>query len=133
MKRLLISIYGFAFFNKFLLLTPVYAIFMQQNGLSDFMLSSMFILSALGTIFGQFPVTLLTNKLGQRVSMIIGQCLKAFAILLWLVMPNYIGFSVGMILWGVQAGFRSVAFEGLIYDNVAANGAKKDYYFLAQR
>jgi hypothetical protein len=42
-------------------------------------------------------------------------------------MPNYIGFSVGMILWGVQAGFRSVAFEGLIYDNVAANGAKKDY------
>lgn len=127
MKRLLISIYGFAFFNKFLLLTPVYAIFMQQNGLSDFMLSSMFILSALGTIFGQFPVTLLTNKLGQRASMIVGQCLKAFAILLWLAIPNYIGFSVGMILWGVQAGFRSVAFEGLIYDNVAANGAKKDY------
>ena len=33
MKRLLFSLYGFAFFNKFLLLTPVYAIFMQENGL----------------------------------------------------------------------------------------------------
>ena len=127
MKRLLISLYGFSFFNKFLLLTPVYAIFMQENGLSDLQLSTMFIVSAIGTIMAQVPITYITNRLGQRWSMIVGQILKGVAILLWLVTPTYLGFAVGMFLWGVQAGFRSVAFEGLVYDSVAAYGKKREY------
>ena len=127
MKRLLFSLYGFAFFNKFLLLAPVYAIFMQEHGLSDLMLSAMFIVSALGTILGQVPITFLTNRLGQRWSMLVGQMLKGVAILLWLIMPTPVGFTVGMFLWGVQAGFRSVAFEGLVYDSVSAYGLRREY------
>lgn len=127
MRRLLLGIYGFAFFNKFLLLTPVYAIFMQQNGLNDLQLSTMFIISALGTILCQGPITFITNRLGQRWSMMIGQMLKVFAIVLWLVLPNYTGFVIGMFAWGAQAGFRSVAFEGLVYDGVAIYGNKRDY------
>lgn len=127
MKRLLISLYGFAFFNKFLLLTPVYAIFMQANGLTDLQLSTMFIIFALGTILAQVPITYITNRLGQRWSMMVGQILKVFAILLWLGAPNYPIFAVGMFLWGVQAGFRSVAFEGLVYDSVSAYGARREY------
>ncbi|MBQ5700056.1 MAG: MFS transporter [Alphaproteobacteria bacterium] len=127
MNRLMISLYGFAFFNKFLLLTPVYAIFMQENGLTDLQLSTMFIISALGTILGQAPITYITNRVGQRWSMIIGQILKAIAILLWLAWPTYTGFVVGMFLWGVQAGFRSVAFEGLVYDAVSAYGKRREY------
>lgn len=127
MRRLLLGIYGFSFLNKFLLLTPVYTIFMQQNGLTDFQLSTMFIVSSLGTILGQVPITNITNHLGQRWSMMIGQILKTVAILLWLVMPNYAGFFIGMFMWGVQAGFRGVAFEGLVYDSVAAYGGRADY------
>lgn len=127
MKRLMISLYGFAFFNKFLLLTPVYAIFMQENGLTDLQLSTMFIISALGTILGQGPITYITNRVGQRWSMMVGQIVKAIAILLWLALPTYVGFVVGMFLWGVQAGFRGVAFEGLVYDSVSAYGARREY------
>ena len=127
LKCLLVSLYGFAFFNKFLLLTPVYSIFMLENGLTDFQLSTMFIVSAVGTILAQMPIAFITNRVGQRASMILGQILKIIAILLWLVMPNYVGFVTGMFLWGVQAGFRSVAFEGLVYDYVYANGMGKDY------
>lgn len=127
MKRLMISLYGFAFFNKFLLLTPVYAIFMQENGLTDLQLSTMFIISALGTILGQGPITYITNCMGQRWSMMVGQIVKAIAILLWLALPTYVGFVVGMFLWGVQAGFRGVAFEGLVYDSVSSYGARREY------
>ena len=127
MTRLLLSLYGFAFFNKFLLLTPVYAIFMQANGLTDFQLSTMFIVSAMGTILAQAPIAFITNRIGQRWSMIFGQFLKLIAILLWLFVPNYTGFSIGMILWGVLAGFRSVAFEGLVYDSVASFGKRREY------
>ena len=127
MTQLLFSLYGFAFFNKFLLLTPVYSIFMLENGVSDLQLSSMFIISSMATILGQMPITFITNRIGQRYSMILGQFLKMVAILLWLVWPSYWGFFMGMLLWGVQAGFRSVAFEGLLYDSVSANGLGDEY------
>lgn len=127
MKRLLFSLYGFAFFNKFLLLTPVYAIFMLENGLTDLQLSTMFIISSVATILGQMPITFVTNRLGQRWAMIVGQILKIIAILLWLIYPTYIGFVIGMVLWGVQAGFRSVAFEGLVYDSVLESGHRREY------
>ena len=127
MKKLLFSLYGFAFFNKFLLLTPVYAIFMQENGLTDLQLSTMFIIASLGTILGQAPITYITNRIGQRWAMIVGQILKLGAVLMWLVWPIYLGFVVGMFLWGIQTGFRSVAFEGLVYDSVAAHGKKREY------
>lgn len=127
MKRLLFSLYGFAFFNKFLLLTPVYTVFMLENGVSDFQLSTMFIISSLGTILGQAPIAFAANRFGRRITMIFGQFLKMVAILLWLYVPVYAGFVVGMLLWGIQAGARSVAFEGLVYDTVRANGHARDY------
>lgn len=127
LKRLLITLYGFAFFNKFLLLTPVYTIFMLTNGVSDLQLSTMFIFSAVGTILGQAPIAFAANRFGRRFTMILGQILKMMAILLWLYVPVYLGFVVGMLLWGIQAGARSVAFEGLVYDTVRANGYARDY------
>ena len=127
MKKLLFSLYGFAFFNKFLLLTPVYAIFMLENGLTDLQLSTMFIISSVATILGQMPITFITNRVGQRWAMIVGQILKIIAILLWLIYPTYMGFVLGMVLWGVQAGFRSVAFEGLVYDSVMESGHRREY------
>ena len=127
MKKLLFSLYGFSFFNKFLLLAPVYTIYMQQNGLSDLQLSTLFIVAASGTVLGQVPVTYITGRLGQRNSMIVGQCLKGTAMLLWLFFPCYAGFAAGSTLWGMQAGFRSVAFEGLLYDSVKARGGADEY------
>ena len=127
MTRLLFSLYGFSFFNKFLLLTPVYAIFMQQNGVSDIQLSTMFIISATATVLGQLPITFITNRIGQRWAMVFGQSLKMWAVLLWLFWPTYAGFAIGMVLWGLQAGFRSVAFEGLMYDSIRARGRARDY------
>lgn len=127
MKRLLLSIYGFAFFNKFLLLTPVYAIFMQQNGVGDALLSAMFIISSAATILGQMPIAYITNRCGARNAMAFGQLLKAVAVIMWLYISNTTGFVVGMALWGIQAGFRNVAFEGMIYDEVAAAGRTKEY------
>lgn len=127
MRRLLLGIYGFAFFNKFLLLTPVYAVFMLQNGIGETLLSAMFFISAAATVLGQVPITYMTNRFGARFAMIFAQILKAVAVIMWLLMPGYFGFIFGMILWGVQSGFRNVAFEGLVYDRVSASHHTRDY------
>lgn len=120
LRQFLTNIYAFVFFNKLMLLTPVYAIFMQEHGMSDMQLASLFIILSVGTFMTQIPVTWVTNKLGPKYAMVLGQVLKASGFLLWIFLPTYLGFSVGMFFWGIQAAFWNVAFEGMLYDELRA-------------
>ncbi len=127
LRRFLTNIYGFAFCDKLLFLTPVYAVFMQSHGISDFALSVLIILLSVGTLFSQYPVVWLTNHLGAKRTVIFGQILKAIGITLWILWPNFWGFAIGMILWGVQWGTFSIAFEGLLYDELATRRRRAIY------
>ncbi|MBQ8294013.1 MAG: MFS transporter [Alphaproteobacteria bacterium] len=120
LRRFLTNVYAFAFFNKLMLLSPVYAVFMQEHGVSDMALSVLFIILSVGTFMTQIPVTWITNRLGQKNAMILGQVLKAIAFVLWLLWPTFWGFAIGMFLWGVQTAFINVAFEAMIYDELRA-------------
>ncbi len=120
LRHFLTNVYAFGFCDKLLFLTPVYAVFMQSHGISDLALSVLIILLSAGTLFSQFPVVWMTNNLGAKRTIIIGQILKAMGITLWVVWPTFWGFAIGMILWGVQWGTFSIAFEGLMYDELAA-------------
>ena len=107
-RQFLNRIYGFSFFNKMLLLAPVYSVFMQGNGMTDMQLSSLFIILSVGIIASQIPVTWLANKIGHKYSIIFGQFLKAAAFILWLFVPTFWGFAVGMFLWGTQTAIYNV-------------------------
>ena len=127
LRRFLHNIYGYAFFNKLLLLTPVYAVFMQENGLTDLQLSLMFIIMSAGTFLTQIPVTWTTNKLGTKNAILLSLFLKACAFMLWFLTPSFWGFAVGMFLWGVECAFYNVAFESMLYDELRARHNQKIY------
>ena len=127
LRRFLRNVYGYSFFNKLILLTPVYAVFMQENGLNDIQLALMFIILSAGTFLTQIPVTWITNKFGAKNAIILGQILKAAAFILWYFYPTFIGFAIGMFLWGVEWAFFNVAFEGLVYDELRARRHQRMY------
>lgn len=120
LRQFLTNIYAFTFLNKLTLLTPVYAIFMQDHGVSDMQLATLFILLSVGTFTSQIPVTWVTNKLGQKYAMVLGQWLKIVAFLMWIWWPTYSGFAIGMLIWGIHVAFWNVAFEGMLYDELRA-------------
>ena len=120
LRSFLSKVYAYAFFNKLTLLSPVYAVFMQEHGMSDMQLSSLFIILSVGTFMTQIPVTWTTNKLGVKNAINLGQILKAIAFVLWLVWPTYWGFAIGMFLWGAMTAFYNVAYEGMLYDELRA-------------
>ena len=91
LRRFLYGIYGYAFFNKFLLISPVYAIFMQNHGISEMQLSTLLIVFSLATIATQVPATWLTNKLGYKNAVMFGQLLKGIGFTLFLVWPTFAG------------------------------------------
>lgn len=127
LRRFLRNVYGYSFFNKLILLTPVYAVFMQENGLTDMQLALMFVILSAGTFLTQIPVTWITNKFGAKNAIILGQILKAAAFILWYFYPTFIGFAIGMFLWGVEWAFFNVAFEGLVYDELRARRHQRMY------
>ena len=66
LKRFLRNIYGYGFFNKMTLLTPVYALFMQANGVTDAQLSSLMMLYPIAILLTQMPVTKITNRIESK-------------------------------------------------------------------
>ena len=120
LRSFLRNIYGYSFFNKLMLISPVYAVFMQDHGMSDMQLSVLFMLLSLATMGTQIPVTWLTNRLGQKNAVQLGQLLKGIGFVVWLIWPTFWGFALGMILWGAMTAFFDTAFEGMIYDELRA-------------
>ena len=124
---LLRHIYGYGFFNKMTLLTPLYAIFMQSHGVTDAGFSWLLMLYPLAILIGQMPATKITNRIGQRYSILVGQALKALGFLIWWLVPTYLGFGIGMLLWGIQYAFSEVTMDTLMYDELDARGAADEY------
>lgn len=120
LREFLLNVYGYSFFNKLMLLSPVYAVFMQNHGMTDMQLSSLFIMLSAGTFLTQVPVTWITNRVGQKNAIMLGQVLKGIGFILWLVWPTYWGFALGMLLWGMMTAFFNVAFEAMVYDELRA-------------
>ncbi len=138
LKRFLRNIYGYGFFNKMTLLTPVYALFMQANGVTDAQLSGLMMLYPIAILLTQMPVTKITNRIGRKYAVVIGQMLKALAFVIWCVVPTLSGFALGMFLWGMQFVFSEIAMDALIYDELDARHGRGAYtrvlgrYFVAK-
>ncbi|MFQ6778466.1 MAG: MFS transporter [Alphaproteobacteria bacterium] len=127
LNKFLFNIYGYTFFTSFLLLAPIYTIFMQKNGVSDFGLSILLIIWVVGVLSSQFLVSKISAKYGSRLTMIFGQVLLVVGYFLWVIYPTYTGFAIGMFLSGIQAAIYNVVPESMIYNFVETNGQEKNY------
>ncbi|MCL2017187.1 MAG: MFS transporter [Alphaproteobacteria bacterium] len=121
------NIYFFAFFNALMVLMPVYAIFFQENGVSDVALTTIFMMWAVGVVAAQLPSVWLNRQAGQKWAIAIGQFIKMFSFVLWFVWPTYWGFALGMVMWGVQGAIYNISYESLLYDELAARKHKAVY------
>ncbi len=116
----LINIYGYTFFNSLMMLAPVYAVFMQSRGISDFGISLLLVLWSGGVLVTQFPVAYLARMFGAQNVLFLGQVLKAIAFVLWILWPTFAGFAVGMVLWGMHGAIYNVVSEDVLYDELRA-------------
>ena len=116
----LINMYGYTFFNYLMWVEPVYPIYMQMHGASDFGISALLMLWSAGVIVTQLPIALLARRFGARNVLFAGLAIKAAAIIMWLVWPQMLGFAIGMFLWGMQGAIYNVVSEDVMYDELRA-------------
>ena len=126
-KRLAATLYGYAFFDEFVLLYPVYALLFAETGLSISGISSLFIIWSVTGMVLEVPSGVWADAVSRRVLLAAGPLLGAAGFALWVLVPSYWAFAAGFVLWGIRGALQSGAMEALVYEELDRLGAAGSY------
>jgi MFS family permease len=123
----LARIYGFRFFDSFLLIYPLYGVMFVAHGLTPFQVSlTLMAWSATGFAL-QIPSGVLADRWSRRWMLCAGQLVRVLGFMAWLFYPGFPGYLAGLVLWGVKSALTNGVFEALVYDELKAAGRPQDY------
>ncbi|MDA1301585.1 MAG: MFS transporter [Proteobacteria bacterium] len=99
---------------------PLYAIMFGEHGISPLELSLLFMIWAAVGILFEIPSGALADRFSRKWLIVASSVLKSCAFLCWYCWPEFFGFALGFILWGLGSTLRSGAIEALLHDLLAA-------------
>jgi len=123
----LARIYGFRFFDSFLLIYPLYGVMFVAHGLTPFQVSLTLMAWAATGFALQIPSGVLADRWSRRWMLCAGQLVRVLGFLAWLLYPGFPGYLAGLMLWGVKSALTNGVFEALVYDELKAAGRPQDY------
>ena len=120
-------VYAFSFFDAFILIYPLYTLLFVRSGISP---------AGVGVLLGvwsttafvlEAPTGVLADRVSRRWLLVLAQVLRAAGYGVWLLVPTFLGFLVGFMLWGVKSALTSGTFQAMVYDHMKAAGREQDY------
>ncbi|HKX73306.1 MAG TPA: MFS transporter [Candidatus Saccharimonadales bacterium] len=121
------KLYGHALLDDFMPIYPLYAVMFTDTGLNAAQISSLLFAWSLTAFFSEVPSGAIADKYPRKYVLIIGQALRAIGFALWFLVPNYWGFLIGFILWGLKGAFASGTTQALVYDELKNEGKQQDF------
>jgi len=97
---------------------PLYAVMMGLDGISAFDLSVLFSIWALTGIVTEIPSGAWADTYSRKKLIVAGGFIKGSAFLTWYYWPDFYGYALGFIIWGIGSSIRSGAWEALLYDQL---------------
>ena len=125
--RLTWPVYGYAFFEEFILLYPLYTLLFTENGLTVTHISALFVLWSLTSVLLTVPAGALADLVPRRHLLATAPLLTGSAFALWSLLPSPWVFALGFVLWGAAGALSSGAFEALVYTELEHRGATDSY------
>lgn len=120
-------LYGFVFFNDFILLYPVYALLFTDHGLTVNEVATLFVIWSVTAILSEVPSGVVADVVSRRALVMAAPVLAGLGYALWGLFPSFGGFAAGFVLWGLGGALRSGALEALVYDELNRCGAASSY------
>lgn len=117
--------------REFVPLYAVYALLFRDTGLSVAQISSLFAIWTLVSFALEVPSGALADVVSRRLLLVVAALLAAASFATWVLVPTYLGFAVGFVLWGIGGALQSGTFEALLYDALAREGRTSSYAGLA--
>jgi len=112
------KLYVFSFFDDFILIYPLYTLMFADTGLRPTKIASLLVAWSLTAFLLEIPAGAIADKYPRRQVLLAGIAARAAGYLFWILMPNYAGFLIGFILWGIKSALTSGTVEALAYDEL---------------
>jgi MFS family permease len=122
-----------AFIDEFGPLYAVFALYLNDNGVTVSQLSAVFLTWSVTTIALEIPSGAIADRIDRRRVLAAAFALRAVAIVLWLIVPNFAGAMIGAGLWAVHSSLASGAWEAHIHDQLTAHEASGEYPIVMAR
>ena len=127
MTSFLARVYAFSFFDKFILIFPLYTVMFVDAGMTPVEITLCLTAWSAITFVLQVPSGVIADRWSRRQILAWAQLVRGVGFGVWLLYPNLWGFLAGLLLWGVKTAFTSGTFEALLYDELKAQGRALDY------
>ncbi|MGW0018281.1 MFS transporter [Rhodococcus sp. NPDC003382] len=105
----------------------VYGLLFEDNGLSTAQISSLFAVWSIAAFVTEVPSGAWADIVPRRTLLFGSAVLLTASFALWMLVPSYWGFAAGFALWGLAESMKSGTFEALLYEELAALGARDRY------
>lgn len=111
-------------------LLPIYALYgvlFADYGLSTAQISLLLALWSVTAFVLEVPSGAWADTVSRRALLVLSCLLQATCFALWMLVPSFLGFALGFVIWGVASSLESGTFEALIYDDLVARGEPSAY------
>jgi len=127
MKSLLSKFCAFKFFDELLLIYPLYVVMFGDFDVSPFLISVLLFVWHMVAFSLEVPSGVWADRYSRKWLLIYGQLIKAAGCIIWMLFPNFTGFLIGFVLWGIESAMGSGTYEALLYDELKAKKKEKNY------
>lgn len=108
-------------------LYALYAVLFADHGLSTGQISALLSVWSVTAFLLEVPSGAWADTVSRRGLLVLSGVLLTAGFALWTVLPTYLGFALGFVLWGISGALVSGTFEALLYDELVARGARHAY------
>ena len=125
MKKNIALLYGFSFFDQFMIVIALWVPYLATQGISMRQFMELQAVFALVIFCGEVPSGLLSDLWGRRKTLLLGSVLKAVSFSLLPLWSSYEGFLVYHLTMGIALSMISGGDVALLYDSHLAAGGEK--------
>ena len=125
MKRNIPLLYGFSFFDQFMIVIAVWVPYLTTQGISMRQFMELQAVFALVILCGELPSGLLSDLWGRKKTLLLGTTLKAVSFSFLPLLSSYEDFLFYHLTMGIALSMISGGDVALLYDSHLAAGGEK--------
>ena len=124
---------AYAFFDGLILIYPVYLLQFREQGLGETDIAALLMLWPIASLLFELPSGYMADRYPKKTILLLAHSAFLACLLIWYATPSYLGYGIGLWLWGMRGAFTSGTFRAFLYEEMEARTVTQDYVRLFGR
>lgn len=118
------NIYIYTFLYSFLLLNPIWVLYLLNLGYDLFLVTVLDVVFFLTIVLASIPMGKVTDRIGRKNALLISSLLSGTGIILFGLLTSFVGIALSYALWGIGAAVNSSALESISFEYSVAHNLR---------